>query len=141
MEKEHGSLYNALIDCCPISLTHDEWSEALEASMKKQNQWLGDLIYEQELEHDDVADAIERLVLKLAVERDQRKHYQGLLRSIAPCPECRGLGHSGMQPDFIGDDPKTMTIGTVSICQLCHGAGVDPNYRPDKEASCETRRN
>jgi hypothetical protein len=133
MEKKHGSLYNALIDCCPISLTHDEWSEALEASMKKQNQWLGDLIYEQELEHDDVADAIEQLVLQLGMKNDMLNHYQQFLRTLAPCPECRGSGYG--ESGFIGDDTKTMKIGTVSICRFCHGAGVDPNYRPDKEAS------
>ena len=44
------------------------------------------------------------------------------------CPACRGTGRSEPLPDFEGDDPKTMTVCTVSLCQLCGGSGVDPNY-------------
>ena len=44
------------------------------------------------------------------------------------CPACRGTGHTEPLPDFVGDDPKTMTVCTVSLCQLCGGSGRDPNY-------------
>ena len=40
------------------------------------------------------------------------------------CPACRGTGLSEPLPDFEGDDPKTMTVCTVSLCQLCGGSGA-----------------
>ena len=40
------------------------------------------------------------------------------------CPACRGTGRSEPLPDFEGDDPKTMTVCTVSLCQLCGGSGA-----------------
>jgi hypothetical protein len=63
---------------------------------------------------------------------------QAVLRTVAPCPTCRGRGHGEIAPDFIGDDPRTMTIGTVSMCQLCGGNGVDPNFRIVRNAECVT---
>jgi len=53
-----------------------------------------------------------------------------VLRIAAPCPKCRGTGYGPMSPDFIGDDPQTMKVGTVSVCLFCGGLGVDPNFRP-----------
>ena len=45
------------------------------------------------------------------------------------CPQCLGTGVTGIAPDFFGDDPRTMKIGTVSCCPLCNGTGKDPNFR------------
>jgi len=45
------------------------------------------------------------------------------LRELHPCSACNGTGLTPMAPDFIGDDPKTMTIGTCSYCEKCSGHG------------------
>jgi len=57
-----------------------------------------------------------------------RRLARAALRAVAPCPACRGTGHTDPLPDFEGDDPKTMRVCTMSFCQLCGGSGVDPNY-------------
>ena len=45
------------------------------------------------------------------------------LRELHPCDACNGTGFTPMAPDFIGDDPKTMTVGTCSYCEKCGGDG------------------
>jgi len=51
-----------------------------------------------------------------------------MLRVVAPCPDCYGTGYGPISPDFIGDESGTMIIGTCSVCQLCNGTRIDPNY-------------
>jgi len=55
----------------------------------------------------------------------------GLVPYVGPgaCPMCRGRRVSEPSADFLGDDPKTMRVCTVSLCQLCGGSGRDPNWR------------
>jgi hypothetical protein len=130
-KKKNGSLFNALVDCVPISMTQDEWAKQLRASMKHEEGWLENLLYT--VDAYDLGWMVEQLALNCGVNKELRYHYEKMLRAVAPCPECRGSGYGEMKPDFIGDNPKTMKIGTVSICSLCHGSGVDPNYHPDEE--------
>jgi len=54
------------------------------------------------------------------------------LRIAAPCPKCRGTGFGPIAPDFLGDKSEKMTVGTCSMCQLCGGMGIDPNFRRKK---------
>ena len=131
-KKKNGSLFNTLVDCVPISMTQDEWAKQLRVSMKRGEGWMEDLIGSG-VNGYDLGWMVEQLALTYRVNKELRCHYEKMLRAVAPCPSCRGQGHSDMQPDFLGDDPKAMKIGTVSICSLCHGSGIDPNFKPDEE--------
>lgn len=74
---------------------------------------------------------------QVAVESGQPGPEDGPLPPLVPitgpdaCPACRGRGTSDPVADFLGDDPATMRVCTMSFCQLCGGTGRDPNWRAD----------
>lgn len=42
------------------------------------------------------------------------------------CVACDGSGTTAIAPDFLGDKPEDMRIGTASICPRCKGTGEEP---------------
>ena len=132
-----GSLFLELLNCFPVSMSLERWDESLERAMRRHEEWLDHLVNVELIPLADLAWVVEQLVSNLCVQRAQTEHFNSIARQVAPCVVCLGTGITEPAPDFVGDDPKTMRIGTVSCCPLCHGSGVDPNYRADDKSPLE----
>ena len=116
-----GRLFYELRHLNPMSMSLKEWEAALERALKHHEGWLGALL--NETSAFELGYVVEQLVTECAMFRDKANARLEILRKAFPCPDCKGTGYTEMKPDFAGDNPKTMKIGTVSYCEQCKGQG------------------